>query len=336
MQQGPLESGPGWELNGPGMGDRGSLKVPKETRARTWVRQRVRWFDWERKKDFPGRMILFKPPPKDELTSAASKTDTPHPKEWGDEVRGFFSIAYRSGAPGIYLVKAEDVPATVRDDLLWHGEHWRAQFGRRIADVTSVTKDSVKGSKNTSLYEINVDISRSSRRSPDGVFECTRPFSESPTVEDARAVYSEVAAAWRQLTEVRFKLLALLPVLTGVGLFVLLSPSSDVAAAPRGVRAGAAAFGLAVTAALAIYERRNSELYDDLISRGKHLEHHLGATSGVFLGRLGGRWPVRHDSALYLIYGATLLAWLLALVAVIFGWVDPASDDRSVPQFVIF
>ena len=94
-------------------------------------------------------------------------------------------------------------------------------------------------------------------------------------------------------------------------------------------------FGLVVTAALSIYERRNSELYDDLISRRRHLEHHLGATSGVFLGRLGGRWPVRHDTALFLIYGATLLAWVLAFAAVTVGWADPASDDSSALQLVM-
>ena len=43
---------------------------------------------------------------------------------------GPFRFAYRSDAPGIYLVKRNDVPTAVGEDLLHHGKHWRAQLSR--------------------------------------------------------------------------------------------------------------------------------------------------------------------------------------------------------------
>ena len=165
-------------------------------------------------------------------------------------------------------------------------------------------------------HELEVDLASSRRGelSPDGVFS-----QPEPDVENVRALYAEVSAAWRQLTDVRFKLLAFLPLVSGVGFFQLLSKDSAVSSAPRWARALGAAFGFTITAALFIYERRNSELYDDLISRGKHLERELGASSGVFLGRLSGRWPVRHDVALFIVYWATLLGWLIIFFAVVTG-----------------
>jgi hypothetical protein len=73
-------------------------------------------------------------------------------------------------------------------------------------------------------------------------------------------------------------------------------------------------FGLLVTLGLRIYDLRNSDLYDDLISRGRKLEEELGVRTGHFRGRLKANWPIQHDAAIALIYGTAIAAWVAAFV----------------------
>jgi hypothetical protein len=139
---------------------------------------------------------------------------------------------------------------------------------------------------------------------------------------DARAnrdvlvtLYNQVCQSWRQHVDVRFKLLALVP---GVSLVALGIGFGDAIAA-IGLAAWPklllALLGLAVVAGLWIYDTRNSELHDDLISRARRIEEELGVHTGAFRGRPMPRhdW-IAHDIATRLIYGATLAAWLAAFV----------------------
>ena len=96
-------------------------------------------------------------------------------------------------------------------------------------------------------------------------------------------LYREVCSGWRMLTDVRFKLLGFIPVVSGVILFSLLSTKAD-GPSPL-ARMAIAGFGLLITIALCVYDRRNSELYDDMISRGRKIEEELGVDTGLFLGR---------------------------------------------------
>jgi hypothetical protein len=140
-------------------------------------------------------------------------------------------------------------------------------------------------------------------------------------------LYGEVCNSWRTLTDVRFKLLGLVPIVSGLFLIRLLSGDG---LSPT-VKAGIALFGLAVTFALWMYEVRNSELYDDLVSRGRRIETELGISTGHFRGRLnplfrymlgslGLRVRIQHDSAINLIYTASVVGWLLALVTIVLGF----------------
>lgn len=139
-------------------------------------------------------------------------------------------------------------------------------------------------------------------------------------------LYEEVCSSWRTLTDVRFKLLGLVPIVSGLFLIRLLSGDGP----PPTVKAGIALFGLAVTSALWMYEVRNSELYDDLISRGRRIETELGVGTGHFRGRLklvsrhllgplGLRVRIQHDIAINLIYVASMIGWLLALITIMLG-----------------
>ena len=69
-----------------------------------------------------------------------------------------------------------------------------------------------------------------------------------------------------------------------------------------------------MTMAIFIYDQRNSQLHDELISRARRIEHELGVRVGQFLGRPGSHGVVKHDYATTLIYAATMAAWLLGAV----------------------
>jgi hypothetical protein len=125
-------------------------------------------------------------------------------------------------------------------------------------------------------------------------------------------LYTEVCATWRALVDTRFKLLALVPgatllivpsIVSGKGLGENLSPTA---------RLLVCLFGLAVTLGLFVYDSRNSELHDDLVSRGRRIEHELGIHTGVFLGRRDPGPMYSHGRALGLIYGSSLAAWAVA------------------------
>jgi len=111
--------------------------------------------------------------------------------------------------------------------------------------------------------------------------------------------YGEVASNFRHLADIRFKLLAFLPIDAAAG------------AALKGETLGQATlvlslFGLFVTVALAAYNARNDQLYDELVGRAALLERSLGIPDGNFANRprpwlkIGeGKlsWTVGHRSA---------------------------------------
>jgi hypothetical protein len=68
-----------------------------------------------------------------------------------------------------------------------------------------------------------------------------------------------------------------------------------------------------IFACLGLVVTRNSQLHDDLISRGRKIEDELGVDTGVFRGRKVAKGVIKHDHATFLIYGAALIAWLAAI-----------------------
>ncbi len=128
------------------------------------------------------------------------------------------------------------------------------------------------------------------------------------------ALHGEVASNWRDLHGTRFRLLGLLPVVT-IGA-IALAPA--VAGTVTGAFATVlvAALGLAVSQGLWIYDRRNDELYDYLLSRGRRIEAELGVEHGPFRGRPDAITQRRtHGKATALIYAAVRLTWAAALGA---------------------
>jgi hypothetical protein len=125
------------------------------------------------------------------------------------------------------------------------------------------------------------------------------------------AIYKEISAAWRALTEVRFKLMGLVPAVSVVAWAQLIS--AEALRTPKRAYAGIllALIGLVITIALRTYDRRNDSLYDDLISRGRKIEEDLGVDTALFRGRREptGRF-VNHTVPVRLIYGFAILGWL--------------------------
>lgn len=129
--------------------------------------------------------------------------------------------------------------------------------------------------------------------------------------------YGEVASSFRLLSDIRFKLLGLVPLSTAVAVFTSgsLQPVQ---------RAALGAVGLSVLLGVVTYNKRNDQLYDELVGRAAAIERELGLPDGAFANRprdwftvdLGVvRWPVNHRFGIGLIYASSLATWLYLLLA---------------------
>jgi hypothetical protein len=147
--------------------------------------------------------------------------------------------------------------------------------------------------------------------------ELIRKDDLSPS-EKAQLDYEAVLGVFELLTDVRFKLLALVPTISGTAVGLL--TGSDVA---QGEQVVLATLGFVVTLGIVFYEQRKTQLYNNAIGRAKHLETNelklsvaLGDQSGgLFSSRnpearkLFGIVPMWHDRGLALVYAPVLGAW---------------------------
>ena len=147
--------------------------------------------------------------------------------------------------------------------------------------------------------------------------------------------YTQVNENFRRLAEVRFKLLAFVPTLGGIAVYVLatagLSPEGkplQPATADYWLIALISMTGFFVTLGIIFYDQRNSELYNALVHRAKYLEKKLVLPRSPDMpkaGSVGGQFNERpdrerhlfevkifemaHDTGLALVYGPVLGAW---------------------------
>jgi hypothetical protein len=163
------------------------------------------------------------------------------------------------------------------------------------------------------VFGRKVQLDRNLKESDD----CVVVDGPPPTPSEARVLevlYAEVCDSWRALVDVRFKLLGLVPALSAVALATLLPrrPAGEELGAAPGL--AIATLGFLVTFALMLYDQRNSQLHDELISRGRRIEYELGVAVGQFRGRPGSWRMVKHDTATLIVYLATLGAWIVAAI----------------------
>jgi hypothetical protein len=132
-----------------------------------------------------------------------------------------------------------------------------------------------------------------------------------------RLDYDQTTDLIRTLTDVRFKLLAFVPTITGAA----------VALVGRGHSAAellsVGSLGLVATTGIVIYELRNTELHDYALRRAKELEQRLGIGSiadpnrpaGLYGEEPSGELTVlgvvtaAHDRGLALVYSVALAGW---------------------------
>jgi hypothetical protein len=143
------------------------------------------------------------------------------------------------------------------------------------------------------------------------------------TIHDRdRLDYEQTLETYRQLTDIRFKLLAFVPTLSGVAIALL--DASDIG---RWETVALAALGFVVTFGIVLYEKRNTIFYNGAIGRAQFLEERIGFERfggdehrGLFGSRRDHRprWflglPVQHDLGLALVYCPALGAWVFAAV----------------------
>jgi hypothetical protein len=88
--------------------------------------------------------------------------------------------------------------------------------------------------------------------------------------------YNEVCNNFRILTDIRFKLLAFLPIAAAAAAAIL---SNDRATVPK---LALSPFGLVVTLGLVTYTTRNDRPYNELVGRASIIERNLGLPDGGF------------------------------------------------------
>jgi hypothetical protein len=141
--------------------------------------------------------------------------------------------------------------------------------------------------------------------------------------DPVRLEYEQINQNIRVLTEVRFKLLAFIPTVSGAAI-ALLGRSVGPQRLPPVVLAVVALLGFFVTLGVVFYDQRNSKLYDALIARASHLERAISSEAHMEGGQWSDRPPstlymfgaikVWHDRGLALIYGSVLGAWVFGFV----------------------
>lgn len=145
--------------------------------------------------------------------------------------------------------------------------------------------------------------------------------------------YSEVGNNFRLLTDIRFKLLGLLPI------------AAAAAAALKGDHLSGkgfvlSLFGLVATLGVAAYNERNDQLYDALVTRAASIERSLGLPDGYFANRprawldvplLG--WSIDHRNGVTTIYAASIALWAFGVLAPTIQFVRTSGVLAPIVEF---
>jgi hypothetical protein len=122
--------------------------------------------------------------------------------------------------------------------------------------------------------------------------------------EHLRFEYERTIDVLRSLTDVRFKLLALVPTLAGTGVAFLGRSASAAQLLAVGL------LGLAATLGVLLYELGNQRTAEQAVRRADELETRLGLDA---LHGLSGSGGLARMHGLALVYGAALAGWTYAV-----------------------
>jgi len=151
--------------------------------------------------------------------------------------------------------------------------------------------------------------------------------------ENLRTVYKELCSSYRAIDDFRTKLLGLLPLVTGAGLFFLVTDKAKLDVSqpyfgPIGI------FGFVITLGLFFYEFYGIKKCTSLITAGKELEKELEIGAGQFIKRPPGVLGVINEPvASGIIYPAVLAAW--TFVALAFSQYQGAARRWAIWVFLV-
>ncbi len=132
--------------------------------------------------------------------------------------------------------------------------------------------------------------------------------------------YTEVCKTYHAVDDFRAKLLALLPIASGAGVFLLLTdPTRTV---DKSHVAAIGIFGVLATVGLFLHELRGLKRCGRIMEIGRDLERAMELEDAQFKGEADAQhWGglLGAESAAYVIYGAVLAAWCY-VAGVGFGW----------------
>lgn len=143
--------------------------------------------------------------------------------------------------------------------------------------------------------------------------------------QNSQALYNQVCSQHNGISDFRAKLLALLPIASGAGIFLLFPKDGTPPNSPHLIFLGA--FGIAITTGLLFYELRGIQKCIALIRAGIELEQTLSTARGAFNAKPLSIWGVSAEKAALIIYPAVIGAWAyiitLGLPAELWGdWIN--------------
>jgi hypothetical protein len=150
--------------------------------------------------------------------------------------------------------------------------------------------------------------------------------------------YEQALQTYRMLADIRFKLLALVPLISGAAIAFL---TTDPVPASSGIVLAGGVFGLLITLGITIYDQRNTQIMNVSRLRARELKEILPLPLGGHFQQMPPKelkllWcmNVWADRGLALIYGTVLAAWVFLITRTtidLFGW----SADRIVTLVTI-
>lgn len=146
------------------------------------------------------------------------------------------------------------------------------------------------------------------------------PYDSDKKFELLKEVYKEASSNYKNLTDIRFKLLGLVPAISVLAWIQLYKDIQTNSIADLLVGLVLSLIAIRITYGIRTYDKRNDELYNDSISRGRRAEDELGINTGIFKGRLEANQTdrlnkeINHSRALYLIYSSVFFGWTLQII----------------------
>lgn len=122
-------------------------------------------------------------------------------------------------------------------------------------------------------------------------------------------IYEKLTDNVKQLEDVRFKLLAIVPSVTAIGIKELYAVKTE-----GGVKVFFALLGIVITSAIFIYELRNRQVLKALNKRKTIMEKTLIAFDDSFLVDIDSKGIIKHGVALNLIYISSIISWAAFLI----------------------